>query len=220
MKDTTEIRNVLARFKEEGKKVFATSSFQTHSIPLLHLISKVDPTIPIYYLNTGYLFPETLAFKDALAERLGLKIIGLESNTPKMQQRDAHGNLLFVSDPTYCCYINKVLPLEPILLQYDVWINGIRADQNANRARMNVFEKTPQGALRYHPMLNWTSKDIYAYRLKHNLPSHPLEKEGYLSMGCEPCTRKPDADTDGRNARWFGLKTDECGLHTDLITKK
>jgi len=220
MKDITEIRKVLTQFKEEGKKVFATSSFQTHSIPLLHIISQMAPYIPIYYLNTGYLFPETLEFKDSLAELFGLKMIGLESNIPKMQQRDAQGNLLFVSDPAYCCYLNKVLPLEPILLQYDVWINGIRADQNANRARMDVFEKTPQGALRYHPMLTWTSKDVYEYRLAHQLPSHPLEKEGYLSIGCEPCTRKPELNTDGRSARWFGLKTDECGLHTDLIVKK
>jgi|SRR5690554_1688746 len=220
MKDTTEFREALQRFKEEGKKVFATSSFQTHSIPLLHLISEIDASIPIYYLNTGYLFPETLEFKDTLASLLNLNFIGLESNISKIQQRDAEGNLLFVSNPSLCCYLNKVQPLEPILLQHDVWINGIRADQNANRSRMNVFEKTPQGALRYHPMLHWKAKDIYEYRMAYQLPSHPLEKKGYLSIGCEPCTQKPALDTDGRSARWFGLKTDECGLHTDLIEKK
>lgn len=220
MRHTSDIQEVLNRFKEEGKKVFATSSFQTHSIPMLHIISEINRSIPIYYLNTGYLFPETLEFKDHLAELLGLKMIGLESNIPKIQQRDANGNLLFVSDPSYCCYLNKVLPMEPVLLQHDVWINGIRADQNANRAGMNIFEKTPQGTMRYHPMLRWTSKDIYEYRMAHNLPEHPLDKEGYLSIGCEPCTRKPQSATDVRSARWYGLKTDECGLHTDLIAKK
>lgn len=220
MKNLAEIRVTIEGLKEEGKTIFATSSFQTHSIPLLHIISQIDKSIPIYYLNTGYLFPETLEFKDTLAELLDLKIIGLESPIPKIQQRDVNGNLLFVSDPTYCCYINKVLPLEPILMKYDVWINGIRADQNANRAGMNSFEMTPQGAQRYHPMLNWTSKDILEYRKEFNLPAHPLEKEGYLSIGCEPCTQKPTIGADERTARWYGLKIDECGLHTDLISKK
>lgn len=220
MKEIREIEEVLTRFKRERKRVFVTSSFQTHSIPLLHIISQIDKNIPVYYLNTGYLFPETLEFKDELAELLGLKMIGLESSIPKNQQRDSNGNLLFVSDPSYCCYLNKVLPLVPILLQHDVWINGIRADQNANRASMDVFEKTPQGILRYHPMLHWTSKDIYEYRIAHNLPEHPLDKEGYMSIGCEPCTRKPSSATDMRSARWYGLKKDECGLHTDLIAKK
>lgn len=220
MNNIQEIQETLARFKSEEKKVFVTSSFQTHSIPLLHIISKIDKSIPIYYLNTGYLFPETLSFKDELAERLGLNMIGLESPVPKMQQKDADGNLLFVSDPTYCCYLNKTLPLEPILMQYDVWINGIRADQNANRAGMKPFEKTPQGAMRYHPMLQWTSKDIFEYRKEHNLPEHPLAKEGYSSIGCEPCTQRPGVETDERAARWYGMKKDECGLHTDLITKE
>lgn len=220
MVNFSDIERTLGQFKKEGKKVFATSSFQTHSIPLLHIISKVDKTIPIYYLNTGFLFPETLEFKDYLIEFLGLNIIGLESEISKIQQKDENGNLLFVSDPTYCCYINKVLPLRPILLKFDVWINGIRADQNANRASMNEYEKTPEGTLRYHPMLNWTSKDIFEYRKMYKLPEHPLQKEGYFSIGCEPCTRKPDSNTDSRNVRWFGLKADECGLHTDLIVKK
>lgn len=219
MRDISEIRQQIKLYQKEGKRIFATSSFQSHSIPLLHIISEIDHRIPIYYLNTGYLFPETLAFKDELAERLNLNIIGLESAVPKSQQKDENGQLLFTSDPDYCCYLNKTQPLEPILASFDVWINGIRADQNANRANMNVEEKTPQGALRYHPMLDWTSKDIYEYRKAHNLPPHPLEKEGYLSIGCEPCTRKMLNGDDERTSRWFGMNKVECGLHTDLIQK-
>lgn len=220
MKNLSEIQTTLAAFKAEGKRVFVTSSFQTHSIPLLHIISKTDPSIPVYYLNTGYLFPETLEFKDRLESLLNLKIIGLESEISKIHQRDAKGNFLFVTNPGYCCYINKIAPLQPILSRFDVWINGIRADQNANRASMKPIEKTPRGTLRYHPMLQWTAKDIYEYRMEHNLPEHPLQAEGYFSVGCEPCTGKPESATDERSARWFGLKKDECGLHTDLIAKK
>jgi|SRR5690554_1894167 len=219
MRDISEIRQQIKLYQKEGKRIFATSSFQSHSIPLLHIISEIDHRIPIYYLNTGYLFPETLAFKDELAERLNLNMIGLESAVPKSQQKDENGQLLFTSDPDYCCYLNKTQPLEPILASFDVWINGIRADQNANRAGMKVEEKTPQGALRYHPILDWTSKDIYEYRKAHNLPPHPLEKEGYLSIGCEPCTRKMLNGDDERTSRWFGMNKVECGLHTDLIQK-
>lgn len=219
MRDISKIRQQIKLYQKEGKKIFATSSFQSHSIPLLHIISQIDHQIPVYYLNTGYLFPETLAFKDELAERLNLTFIGLESAIPKSQQKDENGQLLFTSDPDYCCYLNKTQPLEPILASFDVWINGIRAEQNANRANMNVEEKTPQGALRYHPMLDWTSKDIYEYRKAHELPPHPLEKEGYLSIGCEPCTRKMLNGDDERTSRWFGMNKVECGLHTDLIQK-
>ncbi|MAC94846.1 MAG: phosphoadenylyl-sulfate reductase [Flavobacteriales bacterium] len=219
MRDISEIRQQIKLYQKEGKRIFATSSFQSHSIPLLHIISEIDHRIPIYYLNTGYLFPETLAFKDELAERLNLNMIGLESAVPKSQQKDENGELLFTSDPDYCCYLNKTQPLEPILASFDVWINGIRADQNANRADMKVEEKTPQGALRYHPILDWTSKDIYEYRKAHDLPPHPKEKEGYLSIGCEPCTRKMLNGDDERTSRWFGMNKVECGLHTDLIQK-
>lgn len=219
MEKVKAIEIQLQRLIDEGKKCFATSSFQSHSIPLLHIISKVDKSIPVFYMNTGYLFPETLSFKDQLSELLGMDFIGLESNIPKLQQRDANGKLFFASDPDYCCYLNKTQPLEPILSSHDIWINGIRADQSKQRASMNEFEKTHQGALRYHPMLLWSSKEIWEYRKKFDLPAHPLEAKGYLSIGCEPCTRKLDAQSDERSARWFGMNKVECGLHTELIKK-
>lgn len=219
MKDVSIIKEYIGRYKSEKKKLFATSSFQTHSIPLLHIISQIDNQIPIYYLNTGYLFPETLSFKDRLSELLNLKFIGVESQIPKSQQRDKNGQLFFTSDPDYCCYLNKTQALEPVLLRNDVWINGIRADQNANRASMRIEENTPQGALRYHPMLDWSSKEIFEYRKEFNLPAHPLEEKGYLSIGCEPCTRKLIGTDDERTSRWFGMNKVECGLHTDLIEK-
>jgi len=219
MKNLDSIHQKIALYKKENLRLFATSSFQTHSIPLLHIISEIDSTIPVYYLNTGYLFPETIAFKDELSQRLGLTFKALNSSIPKSQQRDSNGQLFFTSDPDYCCYLNKTQPMEPILKSHDVWINGIRADQNANRATMKEEEQTPQGALRYHPMLKWTSKDIFEYRKAHNLPAHPMETKGYLSIGCEPCTQKMIDVNNERNARWFGMNKVECGLHTDLISK-
>lgn len=216
--DITLIKDKIEQYKSEGKKLFATSSFQTHSLPMLHIISKIDNSIPVYYTNTGYLFPETLAFKDQLAKDFGLTIIGLNPSVPKSQQKDINGNLLFTSDPDYCCHINKIKPLEPILAEFDVWINGIRADQSSVRKNMKEEQPAPFGCLRYHPMLNWDNKMIYTYIHENKLPSHPLEAKGYLSIGCEPCTRK-FIQGDDRAARWFGLNKTECGLHTDLVTK-
>lgn len=217
--DLTPIVNQLESFSKAGKKVFATSSFQTQSVPLLHIISLIDNSIPIYYTNTGFLFPDTLIFKDELKERLNLNIIELRSDTPKIHQLDEKGQLLFTSDPDYCCYLNKISPLEPILMEYDVWINGIRADQNENRKQMKELQEASYNTLRYHPMLNWSSRDIYQYLADHNLPSHPMEKKGYMSIGCEPCTRKFVDGGNERNARWFGMNKTECGLHTDLAKK-
>ena len=217
MRDIQLIKEQIEAFKQEGKRMFATSSFQTHSIPMLHIISEIDPTIPVYYMNTGFLFPETLEFKDQLSELLGLKMVGLRSHVPKLQQRDALGNFYFTSDPDYCCAINKTQPLEPLLAEHDIWINGIRADQSKTRAAMKVMQPAPFDTMRYHPMLDWNAKDIYEYREAHNLPEHPLETSGYLSIGCEPCTRKY-LDTQGERAgRWFGMNKTECGLHTDLV---
>ena len=218
---TDEIRQDLDAYKARGLKIFASSSLQTNSMPLLLIISQVAPETPIYFLNTGYHFPETLAFRQQVKDMLNLNITDLFSAVPKYQQRDASRRLLFTSDPDYCCYLNKIQPLEPILASHDVWISGVRGDQSKVRAQMKREEKAPNGVLRYHPMLGWTSKMVYDYIRLHNLPKHPLEGEGYVSIGCEPCTRKIDVDAmlDDRNGRWFGMNKTECGLHTQLITK-
>lgn len=214
-----QIAEKIITYKKEGKKLFTTSSFQTHSIVLLHMLSRIDRTIPIYCLNTGYLFPKTLAFRDEIANMLQLNIINLSSCVPKSMQRDSEGRLLFTSDPDRCCYLNKTQPLENILSTHDVWINGVRADQSAARKAMKTEQAAPHNSMRFHPMLDWNSKRVYEYRKKYKLPEHPLDVEGYLSIGCEPCTRKIDPEMQEREARWYGMNKTECGLHTDLITK-
>ena len=214
---TTEaILQKLSEYQKQGKRMFVSSSFQTHSIPLLHLIAQSEAEVDVLFLNTGYHFPETLEFRDKIARLLSLKLTNLKSAVPKNLQRDAEGQLYFVSDPDYCCYLNKTQPLEPYLQQYDVWINGVRADQNMNRRNMKIEQPAPHGTTRFHPILDWNARDIYQYRKKHRLPEHPLDQKGYLSIGCEPCTKKFDA-SDERSARWFGMNKTECGLHTDLI---
>jgi phosphoadenosine phosphosulfate reductase len=212
----------LAAFEAEGLKMFATSSFQTHSLVMLHLLKEYNRNIPVYFLNTGFLFPETLAFRDQLAKTWNLHVVSVQSSIPKIQQLDSSGRLLFTSDPDYCCHLNKVQPMEAVLAEHDVWINGVRADQTQTRSTMKETENYPGGGIRYHPMLAWTPKLIELYLQQHAIPRHPLDHSGYQSIGCEPCTRKIDLDllVDARLARWFGLSKTECGLHIDLRESK
>ncbi|MCF6353129.1 MAG: phosphoadenylyl-sulfate reductase [Cyclobacteriaceae bacterium] len=212
------LEQYILTFKEEGKKHFTTSSFQSHSLVLLHMLSRIDPHTPVVFINTGYHFPETINFRDEVMQAFGMdNLIDLKSQLPKSMQVDAGGRLLFTSDPDHCCYINKTQPLDSILRTYDVWINGVRADQSATRSQMKETQGAPHQTMRLHPMLDWSAKQIYDYQKVHNLPKHPLETQGYMSIGCEPCTRKFDLDMQEREARWYGLNKTECGLHTDLI---
>jgi len=187
-------------------------------LPLLHIVSKSEIPVDVLFINTGFHFPETITFRDKIAKEFGINIIDVRSQIPKNLQRNSDGQFYFATEPDYCCQLNKTQPLEPYLKQYDIWINGIRADQNANRKNMEVEQDAPHDTIRFHPILDWNSKMIYEYRKQFNLPEHPLEVKGYLSIGCEPCTRKFDIN-DERSGRWFGMNKTECGLHTDLASK-
>ncbi|TRX60821.1 phosphoadenylyl-sulfate reductase [Fulvivirga sp. M361] len=215
-----EIKKHITRYRDEGKALFTTSSFQSHSLVLLHILSRIDPKIPVVFINTGYHFPETVRFKDEIAQSFGLEVVDLKSDVPKFMQRGQDGRLLFTSDPDHCCYLNKTQPVDSLLLRHDVWINGVRGDQSAVRKAMKVEQPAPHGSIRFHPMLDWNAKMIYGYQKEYNLPKHPLESNGYLSIGCEPCTRKVDPDMMEREARWYGMNKVECGLHTDLVEKQ
>lgn len=210
----------LEAYQADHKRVFATTSCQTNSVVLLHILSRLAPQTPTYFLNTGYHFPETLAFKQQLSQVLGIPIRDLLSPVPRIHQQ-VGGRLLFTSDPDYCCHINKILPLEPVLQTHDVWINGIRAGQSAVRQAMQVEQPAKSGVLRYHPLLHWDAAMVEDYLVAHDLPRHPLDAQGYRSIGCRPCTRCPTPAAaalphDERTGRWDGLRKTECGLHTTL----
>ena len=215
-----ELKNRIHEYQEKGKKYFTTFSFQTHSLVLLHMLSRIDKDIPVVFINTGFHFPKTISFRDKVMAEFGLtNLIDLQSQTPKSNQRGPEGRLLFASNPDFCCFLNKTEPLNKLLYSYDVWINGVRADQSATRKAMKVDQPASNRTMRFHPMLDWNSKMIYEYRREFNLPEHPMDAEGYMSIGCEPCTRRIDPSMSDREARWFGLNKTECGLHTDLIEK-
>ena len=210
-----EIECQIASFKDDHLRIFATSSFQTNSVALLHIIATVAPDVSVYMMNTGFLFPETLMFRDQLIKEFGLNVVTLKSETPRLQQRCGEGRFLFASDPDACCHINKFVPLEPIIAQHDVWINGVRGSQSATRRAMKKLQPTER-ILRYHPLLEWDSRMVYYYLEQNKLPKHPLEDDGFVSIGCRPCTRKWADTLDDRGGRWAGLNKTECGLHTTL----
>ncbi|MEN7548905.1 phosphoadenylyl-sulfate reductase [Rapidithrix thailandica] len=220
-KEIDRIARQIEAFRQDCKSLFVSSSFQPQSATLLHIISQIDKNIPVYFLNTGYHFPETLAYKTQLADLFQLNVIDLHPLIAKSQQTDEYGNLLYTSDPDYCCHLNKVQPLEPVLQEKDVWINGIRKGQSQQRASMQEIEKAQFDVLRYHPLLEWDARMVHGYIAQNKLPHHPLLQKGYMSIGCQPCTRRVSGtvDFDNREGRWAGKQKTECGLHTNLIKK-
>ena len=215
-----KIERQLQDYANRGLKSFVTSSFQTHSIPLLHIVSQIDPGIPVYFLDTGFHFPETRKFRNQIANRLGFKLVNVCSPIEKYSQKDVQGQFFFASDPDQCCHMNKVLPLEPLLRSFDVWITGVRRDQTRFRRDLQEEVEGRHDTVKYHPMLEWTPKMILEYRSSHSLPEHPLESLGYSSVGCMPCTRTWIEQTDHRDGRWSGMKKKECGIHSDFSVTK
>lgn len=200
-------------FQKKGSRLLMTSSFQTQSVPLLHIISENFNEVEVLFIDTGFLFAETYAFKNELEKLFDLNVVVLESDSSYAQQRDSRGLFLYASDTDKCCRINKVEPLDNYLQAGDVWISGVRRDQTAVRKSKNFVETSADGIIRLHPMLNWTSKDIYKYLNYFSLPKHPLEFAGFESIGCVPCTHSCGSNGD-RGGRWLGSKKTECGLHT------
>jgi phosphoadenosine phosphosulfate reductase len=214
----TFFRDRVQGYRARGLRVFASSSFQTHSIPMLHVLRSAAPEVPVYFLDTGFHFAETLAYRDRIAAWLGIEVRNVRSPITKLQQRDTVGQFWFATDPDYCCYLNKTLPLEPVLAEFDVWISGVRRDQSGSRAAFDHEAPGPFGVTRFHPMLDWDRRMVWEYVRDFDIPRHPLEERGYDSVGCEPCTRLT-LPGDERSGRWFGLQKTECGLHTELVEK-
>ncbi len=195
-------------------KVAATSSFQTQSVPLLHIISNTIPDLQILFLDTGFHFSETLSFRDRLIEDFSLNVTNLTARMGHDGFRQQYGNL-YKNDPDLCCYINKVEPLQRAKEDLDAWISGIRRDQTENRSDTPVISKQNDGTFKICPMVNWTKSDIDNYISENGLPTHPLSDEGYVSIGCAPCTRPAEGTENERAGRWAGLDKTECGIHFD-----
>lgn len=193
--------------------VAVSSSFQTQSLPLLHLVSRLESPLDVIFIDTGFHFPETLAFRDQLVALLGLQVRVVRAEDAGIVEARAP---LYRTNPDLCCQVHKVQPVLTAMKDYRAWVSGIRRDQTPTRAKVQPVEEGTDELIRIHPMLDWTHADIEAYIAANGLPRHPLEARGYTSIGCKPCTRPPVVGGDLRSGRWQGTGKTECGLHTCL----
>ena len=196
-------------------QVALSSSFQTQSVPLLHMVSQAKRDILVYFLDTGYHFWETLIFREQLASEWKLNVLDLYRDTRWDVFARGQVRTLPLEDPNLCCFIHKVEPLQRGMKDMLAWISGIRRDQTATRAHAKILELQEDGLLKINPMLNWTKADVLAYIEEHHLPTHPLLEKGYRSIGCAPCTRAVKEGEDERAGRWWWENPEhkECGLH-------
>jgi len=188
------------------------SSFGAESAALLHYVTGIRPGIPVIFLDTGKHFPETLAYRDALVGRLGLRLIVTRPDTGTLADEDPHGQLYAVN-PNGCCTIRKTFPLQDALAEVSSWISGRKRFQGASRAALPLIERDGT-RIKLNPFALWSREDIQAYFETHDLPRHPLETAGYPSIGCAPCTRAVAAGEDPRAGRWPQMPDkSECGIH-------
>jgi len=189
------------------------SSFGTESAALLKVMADVDPAIPVIFLDTGWLFAETLAYRDSLIALLGLRDVrSVKPSQAAVDATDPDRDLWF-SDPDACCRIRKVEPLARALQPFDAWINGRKRFQGGVRGAIAVVEDDGM-RLKFNPFANVTRERIAAIYAAAKLPPHPLAAAGYLSVGCMPCSSRSAPDEDARAGRWRGRAKTECGIHT------
>lgn len=212
-----------------------TSSFGPESGVLLHIVSRIDPSTPVLFLETGYHFPETLQYKEELIRLFDLKnVIDLKADPKrKAEVVKQYEGVPYEKNPDLCCQINKVDPLDQAIQEYEAWMSGIRRHQTDFRKSVQIIEEygrrggaaPPAGAettpllYKISPLANMTSREMWWYLKEHEIPKHPLYDKGYLSIGCWPCTRPVQEGDDERSGRWAGKAKTECGIHTFMEVK-
>jgi phosphoadenosine phosphosulfate reductase len=205
---------IAAALREVGRdRLAVVSSFGTESAALLKVMADVDPAIPVVFLDTGWLFEETLAYRDTLIATLGLRDVRSIKPLEETLQREDPERELWFSNPDACCRIRKVEPLARALAPFSGWINGRKRFQGGARAAIPMVEA--DGArLKFNPFANVSREDIELIYASAQLPPHPLAASGFLSVGCMPCTSRTAPDEDQRAGRWRGKAKTECGIHT------
>lgn len=201
-----------------GEGLLFTSSFGAGSGVLLHLWSRVAPQLPVVFIDTGFLFEETLAYRDRLVQQLGLRV---EVVRPAVARDDflwEHGADVMARDPELCCAKNKVAPLQPAIARSLAWVSGLRRDQSTEREHVAILDDSEEGPVRVHPLATMTAAEARAYLRANAIPPHPLEARRYLSIGCWPCTQPVAEGGDERSGRWAGKAKTECGLHVPAGT--
>ncbi len=202
-----------ALYDPELGRIAMVSSFGAESIVLLHMLSVMDRTTPVLFVDTRMLFAETLQYQMDVVDRLGLTDIRVvHASRTAISAGDADGRL-HLSDPDQCCALRKVIPLGAALHGFDSWITGRKRYQGNSRAALEFFENEDDDRIKINPLAHWSRDDIAEYILNNRLPRHPLVSQGFRSIGCRPCTSPVAEGEDDRAGRWRGQAKTECGIH-------
>jgi phosphoadenosine phosphosulfate reductase len=214
LRDASPAEVIATALRTVGRERLAlVSSFGIESAALLKVMADVDAAIPVIFLDTGWLFEETLAYRDTLIEKLGLRDVRSVKPLEETLSHEDPNRELWFSDPDACCRIRKVEPLQRALAPFSGWVNGRKRFQGGLRADIPVVEE--DGArLKFNPFANVSREAIEAIFAEAKLPSHPLGAMGYMSVGCMPCSSRTSPDEDVRAGRWRGRPKTECGIHT------
>lgn len=191
-----------------------STSFQAQGLVNVHIARQIVDRVPVLFLETGFHFPETLGFRDAIVEQWGLDLIVTEPGYGPERQR-ADGVNLPVTNPDECCRLNKVIPFERALQSFGGYATGLRRDQSPTRAGIGIVEQqtleSGHRIVKVNPLANWTRQQTWDYIRDNSIPTHPLYEAGYTSIGCQPCTKLGDPN-DERSGRWAGTEKTECGI--------
>jgi phosphoadenosine phosphosulfate reductase len=215
--ETLEPGEVVDRLLGENRaSVCITCSFQVEDMVVLHLLRSRVPDVPVLFLDTGYHFAETYAYRDRMTKLWNLNLVNVVPKQPVLEQETELG-ILYRTDPGECCNRRKVEPLMKALALFDLWFTGLRREQSPTRANLKTVEnhQLPSGKvlLKVSPLAAWNWKKVWSYAVERSIETLPLYDVGYRSIGCEPCTAIPVEGADPRSGRWGGNKL-ECGIHT------
>ncbi|MGA9658357.1 MAG: phosphoadenylyl-sulfate reductase [Asticcacaulis sp.] len=192
-----------------------SSSFGADSAVLLHMVSEIEPDVPVIFLDTDRHFFQTLQYRDELVKRLGLtNLINLKADPAEAAAEDTKGTL-WRTAPDACCDLRKVRPLNRLMENYGAWISGRKRHQSATRTSLPIVEFDGKH-FKVNPLATWTAQDVSDYFVAHDLPPHPLVEQGFPSIGCFTCTKPVAAGEDARSGRWADTEKVECGIHNPI----
>lgn len=205
-------------------RIAIASSFSVEDTVLIDMATQIQPNLKIFYINTGFQFKETDNVKEALKKKRNLNLIEYSPLLSIEEQTLKYGSKLYDRNPDVCCKLRKVEPIRRALQEVDAWITGLRRDQATTRQKLEVVELDYKGdgkpLTKINPLTYWTKKEVWNYIQNNKLPYNTLYDQGYMSIGCKPCTRPVQQGEDERTGRWTGKGKTECGIHTFLKTEK
>jgi phosphoadenosine phosphosulfate reductase len=203
--------------KTYPRQIVLACSFGAEDVALVDMMHRIDPDAPLFYLDTDFLFPETIDVRDRIIAHYGLRpaqVIQMKSQLTPDQQAVQHGPALWASKPDQCCELRKIEPLSRILANYRAWITGIRRDQAPTRADAGLIEWDKKfNLIKVNPLARWSSEDVWTYLQLHEVPYNALHDRNYPSIGCTHCTAPVLPGDDPRSGRWKNFGKTECGLH-------